>query len=637
MKETMLANREIGFLLNEWLDIQALCRRPRFAALRREKFEAALVRAAQLSRDVLAPANRQLDEQELQLLGEKVWAPSLLGEVLKAVQNSALLSVAHDREYGGMQLPILLEKAVTACLFAGSASVMAYLHPIQAASRLLLGHASRAFAAYWVPLLLGGKATCTFCTSEPQAGSSLSDIRTRAVRQENGSFRLYGNKMWVVGGDHELADNIVHLVLAKIESEQGSIEPGAESLSLFLVPKYLPEGFAAGIDELWPMDGARPPAQGQASVLSAGGKDPGNHNDVAAVGIYPQMGQRGATSCLMSFGEGYHLPSGQAGAVAWLVGDENAGMALINEAAPDIQINIALSAAALGYVGYANALLYARERHQGRFPGVNSHLGGQVPIIEHADIRRMLLVQKSFVEGSLALGLWCARLMDEAETAETPMDRLRARELLCLLAPVAKSCSARNCLKANALAIQVLGCYGYTRDYLVEQIYRDNRINPILEGTSGILSLEMMRDRLLTDDFMGFQRFAYEVEQTLGRAAARCGDIRHMAIQLQKYAERFGWLINRLRQEPDIGRRLANASIFMEAFGYYVIAWIWLEQVLVAEVANLSAYGSERSFYAGKCQTARFFYQHELPKIDSQLTLLEQMDMCAMDMQPAWF
>ena len=227
--------------------------------------------------------------------------------------------------------------------------------------------------------------------------------------------------------------------------------------------------------------------------------------------------------------------------------------------------------------------------------------------------------------------------MDEADTAETSTERARARDLLLLLAPVAKSWSAHNGLIANSLAIQVLGYYGYTRDYPVEQLYRDNRLNTILEGTHGILALELMRDRLLADDFMGFQRFAHEVEQTLGRAAARCGDVRHMAVQLQKYAERFGWVINRMRQKPEAGRRLANASLFMEAFGHYVIAWIWLEQALVAEVAYLSAYGSERNFYAGKCQAARFFYQHELPRIEPQLTQLEQMEMCALEMQSAWF
>ena len=615
MKKSMLASRDLNFLLYEWLDVMALCRRARFDAHHRDRFDAVMVQAAKLARDHLAPVNRLLDEQEPRLTEAGIRTPEVLREALAAVRESGLLAISQDRALGGLQLPVLIEKAAAAWFYAGSAAATAYLFPARAGSRLLQRHGGSALVAEWVPPLLDGRATCTFCVSEPQAGSSLSDIRTRAVRQPDGSFRLYGNKMWIVGGDHAVTDNIVHLVLARIEDESGDIMPGVESLSLFLAPKYLP---------------ADPAPAG-------GGSEGRERNDIVAAGIYPQMGQRGATSCLLSFGEGNHLPQGQAGAVAWLVGEENAGMVLVNEAAPEIQIDIGLSAAALGYTGYSHALDYARERHQGRFPGMTSRAGGQIPIIEHADIKRMLLIQKSYVEGGLALGLWCARLMDEADTAETSTERARARDLLLLLAPVAKSWSAQNCLIANSLAIQVLGCYGYTRDYPVEQLYRDNRLNTILEGTHGILALELMRDRLLADDFTGFQRFAHEVEQTLGRAAARCGDVRHMAVQLQKYAERFGWVINRMRQEPEAGRRLANASIFMEAFGHYVIAWIWLEQALVAEVAYLSAYGSERNFYAGKCQAARFFYQHELPRVDPQLTLLEQMEMCAMEMQPAWF
>ena len=212
----MLSRRDLDFLLHEWLDVQSLCDRARFASLRRDHFDAVLAQASQLARGCLAPANRQLDEQEPRLTAEDVWTPPVLSEVMAAVRDAGLLAVSQDRALGGMQLPVLIEKAVTAWLFAGSAAATAYLYPSQAGSRLLQRHAGRALASAWLPLLLKGRATCTFCISEPQAGSSLSDIRTRAVRQPDGSFRLYGNKMWIVGGDHAVTDNIVHLVLARI-------------------------------------------------------------------------------------------------------------------------------------------------------------------------------------------------------------------------------------------------------------------------------------------------------------------------------------------------------------------------------------------------------------------------------------
>lgn len=664
MKKTLLASRDLGFLLYEWLDVLALCRRARFDAHDRGRFDAVLGQAAQLARDHLAPVNRALDEKEPRLTEEGVQLPPELYGVMRAMRQSGLLAMSHDQALGGLQLPVSIEKAAAAWFYAGNAAATAYLFPARAGSRLLQRHAGPGLAAAWLPKLLRGDATCTFCVSEPQAGSSLSDIRTRAVRQADGTFRLYGNKMWVVGGEHALTDNIVHLVLARIEHEDGSIDTGTDGLSLFLAPRFLPAGEdggaalaatgesgcdAQGVQDAGPggLDaaglgrhaGQMSAAEGAGLAGAAAGGDASGrvHNDIAATGLYPQMGQRGATSCLLSFGEGYFRPGGQAGALAWLVGEENCGMRLVNEASPEIQIDVGMSAVALGYAGYLQALDYARERHQGRVPGMPVVGSAQIPIIGHADVRRTLLYQKAYVEGGLALGLWCARLMDEADTAETSTERARARDLLLLLAPVAKSWSAHNGLIANSLAIQVLGCYGYTRDYPVEQLYRDNRFNAIQERTHGILALELMRDYLLRDDFRGFQRFIHEVEQTLERASARVGDVRHMAVQLQKYAERFGWIINRIRQEPEVARQLANASIFIEALGHFAIGWVWLEQALVAEVAYLSAYGAERNFYAGKCQTARFFFQHDLPRIETQLALLEQMDLCTMEMQPGWF
>lgn len=609
MKEAMLVNRNLAFLLYEWLNVEGLCQRPRYSARGRADFDAALMQASRLAGETLAPINRVLDEQEPRLHEDGVWTPPELKTAWDRIHASGLLGVAHDEELGGRQMPVLIEKAVALLLDCGSVAANAYLLSSRAGSRLLLQDAEPALAQHYVGQLLRGQTSCTFCVSEPQAGSSLADVRTRAVRQGDGSFRLYGHKMWVVGGDHELTDNIVHLVLAKIEDADGGIGSDAGCLSLFLVPKYLP----------------------------ARGAEGGERNDVVATGLNLQMGQRGASSCLLSFGDGYHLPQGQAGAVGWLLGEEDRGLSLIAKVFPQVLLEVGMSTVALSYAGYVHSLAYARERLQGRIPGQHQAAGGQIPIIEHADIRRMLMLQKSYVEGGLALGLWCARLIDEQQAPQSPEAAERARHLLALLAPVMKCWMALYGVRANSLAIQVLGCYGYTRDYPVEQFYRDNRLHAILEGTHGILSMELLRDQLLAEDAQGMRHFAEEVSRTMQRASARCGDGRHMAVQLGKYSERFEWVMERLRQETDLSRCLANASIFMEAFGHYVIAWVWLEQWLVAEVAYLSSYGSERNFYAGKCHAARFFFQHELPAIETKLDVLEQMDMSTVEMQPEWF
>ena len=608
MNKAMLVNRNLSFLLYEWLNVETLCERPRHAKLGRADFDAALMQASRLAAEVLVPINRLLDEQEPRLHEDGIWTPPALKEALDRIHASGLLRAAHDEAFGGQQLPVIIEKTVALLLDGGSVAANAYLLPSRTGIRLLLQDADPQLAALHVAPLLSGEACCTFCVSEPQAGSSLADVRTRAVRQSDGSFRLYGHKMWVVGGDHELTDNIVHLVLAKIEDADGGICMGTDCLSLFVVPKFLP-------------------GEGEGQQV---------RNDVVATGLNLQMGQRGASSCLLSFGDGYHLPQGQAGAVGWLLGEENRGMSLIAKVFPQVLLEVGMSTVALSYAGYLHSLAYARERLQGRIPG--RHLaGGQIPIIEHADIRRMLMLQKTYVEGGLALGLWCARLIDDQEAPPSPEAAHRAHHLLALLAPVMKCWMALYGVQANSLAIQVLGCYGYTRDYPVEQFYRDNRLHAILEGTHGILSMELLRDQLLAEDAQGMRYFFEEVSRTMQRASARCGDGRHMAVQLGKYSERFQWLMERLRQEPDLSRCLANASIFMEAFGHYVIAWVWLEQWLVAEVAYLSSYGSERNFHAGKCHAARFFFQHELPGIEAKLDVLEQMDMSSVEMQPEWF
>ncbi|MDO4232624.1 MAG: acyl-CoA dehydrogenase [Lautropia sp.] len=603
MKNTMLLNRNLGFLLHEWLNVEALRDRTRFSGLDRSRIDTVLMQASALSSGTLAPINRLLDEHEPRLMEDGVCTPPALREALGRVFSSGLIGIGQDHEAGGMQLPAVIDKAVAAWLDAGSAAASAYLFPTRTAGKLLR-HCRSDMGKRALQMLMKGEALCTMGVSEQQAGSSLADIRTIALPQPDGSFRLFGHKMWVVGGDHDITGNIFHLVLARVEQGAQGVADAPESLSLFLVPKFLLEG--------------------------------GERNDIVVTGLSPQMGQRGASSCLLSLGDGYHLPQGQAGAMGWLVGQPGEGLAMLAEVSPHIQLEVGMAAIAVAFAGYAESLGYARERHQGRIPGQHHH-GGQIAIIQHADIRRMLLIQKSYVEGGLALGLWCARLIDEQETASDEVSQTRARHLLNLLAPVMKCWSALYGMHANSLAIQVLGCYGYTRDYPVEQLYRDNRLHSLVEGTNGVLSMEFLRDRLLADDAVGFHHFLDVVNDTINRGAARCGDVRHMALQLGKHAERFGWVMERLRSERDLSRCLANASLFMEAFGHFVIAWVWLEQVLVAEVAYLSAYGAQRNFYAGKCQAARFFFTHELPRVEPNLVLLEQMDMVTTEMSPDWF
>ena len=299
---------------------------------------------------------------------------------------------------------------------------------------------------------------------------------------------------------------------------------------------------------------------------------------------------------------------------------------MMNEA----RIGVGSGATALGYTGYLKSLQYARERPQGRPVAAKDPAAPQVPIIEHADVRRMLLAQKSYVEGALALVLYCGKLVDDERTAETQEERERAHLLLDTLTPIAKSWPSQWCLEANSLALQVLGGYGYTREYDVEQHYRDNRLNPIHEGTHGIQALDLLGRKVVMHGGAGLALLAETIGATTARATDLGGEAAALAGQLQAVVDRIGTVTAQVWGSGDVELSLANATAYLEAVGHTVVAWIWLEQWLTAS-------GREGDFYDGKRQAARYFFAHELPRTGPQLDLLASLDRTTLDMQDAWF
>jgi hypothetical protein len=286
----------------------------------------------------------------------------------------------------------------------------------------------------------------------------------------------------------------------------------------------------------------------------------------------------------------------------------------------------------LGYTGYLHSLEYARERPQGRHPTAKDPAQPQVPIIEHTDVKRMLLAQKAYVEGGLGLTLYCARLVDEERTAESDDARKQATLLLDILTPIAKSWPSQWCLEANSLAIQIHGGYGYTREYNVEQFYRDNRLNPIHEGTHGIQGLDLLGRKVTMQNGAAFKALGTEVQKTIARALA--------APELAGYAKALGAVLQRIEKVTqalygagDMNKTLANASAYLEAFGHAVVAWIWLQQALLA----VGKTGHDADFYRGKLQACAYFFKWELPKVHAQLDLLESIDTTTLDMQDSWF
>jgi alkylation response protein AidB-like acyl-CoA dehydrogenase len=506
--------------------------------------------------------------------------------------------MAADESLGGAQLPVTVAQAAFAWIAAANVATSGYVMLTVANANLIAHFGTDEQIDTFVRPMLAGRFLGTMALSETQAGSSLADITTRAEPREDGTYRLFGSKMWISGAEHDMSDNIVNLVLAKIPGGPA----GTKGISLFIVPKFLvePEG----------------------SI--------GERNDVTLAGLNHKMGQRGITNTVLSFGDGTFQPGGEPGAVGYLVGEPHRGLTYMFRMMNEARLGVGMGAVALGYTGYLKSVQYARERPQGRPPTAKDPSAPQIPIVEHADVKRMLLAQKAYVEGGMALELYCARLIDLQATAESADELEHLTDLLDILTPVAKSWPSQWCLAANDLAIQVHGGYGYTREYDVEQHFRDNRLNPIHEGTHGIQSLDLLGRKVTQRSGASLAALGAAVQSTLAQATASGGEAAGLAAALSASWDRLLAVTSGMFASGDVEAALANSVAYLEAVGHVVVAWMWLEQFIAAD-------GRDGDFYDGKRQAARFFYRYELPRTAAQFDLLESLDRTTLDMRDEWF
>lgn len=598
MKSTILSRRDLDFLLYEWLRVDDLTKRARFVEHSRETFDGVLDLCEQLATRYFAPHNKISDANEPTFDGTRVTVIGEVKEALDAFAAADLIGMTADENLGGAQLPVTVAQAAFAWIAAANVSTSGYVMLTVANANLIAHFGTDEQIDAYVRPMLAGRFLGTMALSETQAGSSLADITTRAEPVGDGTYRLFGSKMWISGAEHDMSDNIINLVLAKIPGGPA----GTKGISLFIVPKFLVE-----------RDGTI-----------------GERNDVALAGLNHKMGQRGITNTVLNFGDGTFQPGGQPGAVGYLVGEPHRGLTYMFRMMNEARLGVGMGAVALGYTGYLKSLQYARERPQGRPPTAKDPSAPQVPIVEHADVKRMLLAQKAYVEGGLALALYCARLIDLAQTAESDEEAERVTHLLDILTPVAKSWPSQWCLAANDLAIQVHGGYGYTREYDVEQHYRDNRLNPIHEGTHGIQSLDLLGRKVTQRGGASLATFGNAVQTTLAQATALGGEAAGLAATLGASWDRLLEVTAGMFASGDIEAALANSVVYLEAFGHVVVAWIWLEQFIAAD-------GHDGDFYDGKRQAARFFFRYELPRTAPQFDLLESMDHTTLDMRDDWF
>lgn len=553
MSTTLISRDLLEFQLFDWLQID------RNAAVDRETALAIIDMAERLASDAFLSHYRKADEHEPKL---EDGSARVLPEVASALHQYAelgLFGASFPEEHGGLGLPGALASGVQAIFASANVATSGYALLTAANARLISEFGSSEQVDTFALPQIEGRWFGTMCLSEPQAGSSLGDISTRAVFDAEDAlgqrYRITGNKMWISGGDQDISENIVHLVLAKAAEPGADLPSGTRGISLFIVPKILPDG---------------------------------SRNDIALAGLNHKMGNRGTTNCLLNFGEG-------DGAVGWRVGGEGDGLAQMFMMMNEARIGVGIGAAALGYRGYRHAVSYAQERKQGRRLGESS--GGAVAIIEHPDVRRMLLQQKSYSEIALAICLYCAHLQGQSDD--------EASNLLGLLTPVAKSWPSEFCLVANDLAIQVHGGYGYTRDFDVEQVWRDNRLNAIHEGTAGIQALDLLGRKILRSDGAALQILKTRIADTIQHARTRDVFADH-ATRLDAYWQQVEAVTQRLGEVPGTGA-YNDATMFLRAFGHGVAGWIWLDLALRAE------HTPDVAGCAGYAEVLRYFYESELP------------------------
>ena len=578
----VLDRTDLDFLLFDWLGVEDLTATARFGGQERGDYAALLDLGGRIAEERFLACYKLSDREEPKLGadGGVVVLPELAAAI-RAYLDAGLHLAGIEADHGGMQFPVTVVTAMMAEIMAANVAGSGFLMLSAANSRLIRDHGTPRQIELFAQPQQEGSALGTMCLSEPDTGSSLGDIVTRAMADGEDDigrrYRISGRKMWISSGDQDIVPGLTHLVLAKIADGDGTLPSGSKGISLFIVPKLLP----AGWDD--------------------------RDNDITVIGLNHKMGYRGTPNCALNFGDGRTRPGGRAGAVGYLLGEPGQGLGIMFQMMNEARINVGLSGAAISSRAYLLARDYARERLQGRTFG-DKKAPKPVPLIRHPDVRRMLLVQRAIAEGSMALCLYSARLVDRIATVEDAAEREAAQSLLDLLTPVTKSWPSEQGMIATSHAIQIHGGYGYTRDFDIEQLYR------IHEGTTGIQGLDLMGRKLLLDRGLAFARLCEKVRET-EMAAAADPELAGLSAGLAEVRHLLENEVARLLAEPDTSTVLPHATTFLQAFGHFVLGWLWLDM-------TVSARRIRHPLAEGKLWTTRHFFDAELPLVRAWLAPL---------------
>jgi butyryl-CoA dehydrogenase len=607
MRNPLVCDRDVEFLLYEVLDGATLFTLPAFAAHDRATFDLLLDSARRLAREVLFPAYRAMDAEPPQFVGGRIITHPLMKTIYPQLVEFGLIGATRPVAVGGQQLPRLVTTLASTYLMAANLSACGYVGLTSAAAHLLETFGSAELQREFMAPMYSGQWTGTMALTEPQAGSSLADVKTRAMPTAAGHYLIRGSKIFISAGDHDLTENVVHLTLARIEGAPA----GVRGISLFAVPRRRRHG-----EQL--VD-----------------------NDVSVAGMIHKIGWRGLPSLALEFGE-------RDDCHGWLVGEPGRGLTCMFQMMNEARLMVGANGVATASVAYHEAVNYARERPQGRALSRKGSADGlgepQIPIVEHADVRRMLLRQKAIVEGGLSLIATTAYQADLAEHAATEAERRRAALLLDLLTPVAKSFPAERGFEANTLALQVHGGYGYSSEFLPEAWLRDQKLNSIHEGTTGIQGLDLLGRKVMAQGGAALQLLSQEISQALERAQ-HAGVARAWTEPLQSAVQTAFQLTLQLAHKGlagEVEAMLLHSADYLELLSILIVGWQWLRQATVArtrldEPRAEPLPAAERAFYEGKLCTAQYWLLTEVPRATTLAALCASGEDSYARMRPEWF
>ncbi|UJR85005.1 acyl-CoA dehydrogenase [Sandaracinus amylolyticus] len=585
----LVSDRFVDFLLYDVLDAPSLTTLPAFADHERETFDLWLGACRRLAREVLFPTYRVMDEAPPRLEHGQVHVHPAMRAIWKELAELGVIASTRPASVGGQQLPLTVSTLASAYLMAGNLSAYGYAGLTTGAAHLIEAFGDAWTKETFMAPLYEGRWTGTMTLTEPQAGSSLADVQTRATRTDQGHFLLRGAKVFISGGDHDVTDNVVHLVLARIDGAPA----GTKGISLFAVPKRRREG-DAWVD-----------------------------NDVSISGVIHKIGWKGLPSVALALGD-------RNDCHGWLIGAENSGLRCMFQMMNEARLMVGVNATATASVAFHESLAYARERTQGRPLGVVDATTPPVPLIEHPDVRRMLLRQKAIVEGALCLLATSAKYADLAEHATDPAVRERSRLLLDLLTPMAKSFPAEYGFESNALAVQIHGGYGYSSEYLPESWLRDQKLNSIHEGTTGIQSLDLLGRKVVAGGGAAMMAWREEILSDCARAD-EAGVDRARTQSVRDALERVVALTGALGargMKGDVNGMLAHSADYLQLASILAVAWMWTR--MRAAVA-----GRDEAFARAIDRAAMYWIATEVPRIEVLARLCESAEPSYLGLDPA--